>query len=54
MSFFKKFSFAVKEEDSIVCTTEELDRIKQDRKKREDEHSTEPPTGGQHNGDSSL
>jgi len=34
MTFFKRFTAKVSEEDSVVCTAEEVDEVMKDRKKR--------------------
>jgi len=34
MTFFKRFTAKVSEEDSVVCTAEEVDEVLKDRKKR--------------------
>lgn len=34
MGFFKRFAFKVKDEDSVVCTAEEVEELVEDRKKR--------------------
>ncbi|GEM_PF-5731709 len=55
MAFFKRFTASVSDED-IICTTEELDQLMEERKKRKkelDEHAANGSTSGEHSGTSS-
>jgi len=58
MAFFKRFAFTLKDEDSVVCTAEELDELQKDTKKRkkkrgDDEHNTSGTGTGEHSSDPS-
>lgn len=34
MSFFKRFAFTVKDDESVICTAEELEQLQEEAKKR--------------------
>jgi predicted nucleic acid-binding Zn ribbon protein len=41
MAFFKRFAAKVNEEDNVVCSTEELDEVLEDRKRRKKKKKTD-------------
>jgi hypothetical protein len=45
MSFFKRFAFTVKDDESVVCTAEELEQLQEDTKKRRKKKEDEEPNG---------
>ncbi len=52
MSFFKRFAFAVKEDESVVCTAEELEQLREDAEKRKKKRGDDERTSGEHTSDS--
>jgi len=52
MSFFKRFAFTVKDDESVVCTAEELEQLQEDAKKRKKKRGDDERIGGEHSSDS--